>query len=97
MSLVVCSAAASAEPVAGGDFRRNGGVSHRLYVPSATDGIAGPSVSAGLALGLRGVVRQQLGRRLAPTLTMGVNDSTSVSLLAAPGKGAMVVLQSTGW
>jgi hypothetical protein len=94
VSLSVACAAASAEPVAGGDFRRNGGVSHRLYVPSATDG---KSVAAGVALGLRGVVRQQLGQRLAPTVTMGLNRSTSVSVLAAPGKGAMVVLQSTGW
>jgi hypothetical protein len=95
--LALSCAAAWANNSTGGELRRNGGVSHRLYVMSSTEPVGGTAVSAGMAIGLRGVVRRQLGLPVAPALTMGLGSNSSVSVLAGPNKAAMVVLQATGW
>jgi hypothetical protein len=77
----------------GGELQRNGAVSHRLYVPSAANDMLDQRATAGIALGLRGPLRQQLGPA-APMVSIDLARSAQLSVLAAPGKGAMLVLQA---
>ena len=75
-------------------LQRNGGLARHLWEPAfASTQVAGLPFSAGLAVGLRGAVRDQLDTRVAPTLTLQTGARSSVSLLAAGGRGAMLVLQ----
>lgn len=82
-----------AGPLLGGDLQRNGAVSHRLYVPAGAATVVDSRVGAGIALGLKGPLRQQLGAA-APALSFGVTPGTRLSVLAVPGKGAALVLQT---
>jgi hypothetical protein len=95
----LCSLSASlrAEPLSGfGELRRNGEVSTRLFVPKGASRLADERVSAGLAVGLKGPLRQQMGP-VAPSLSMRLSAGSKLSVLAAPGRGAMLVLQAPGW
>jgi len=82
-----------AGPLPGGELQRNGEVSRHLYVPSVTDALLDNRVAAGIALGLRGTLRQQLGPA-APAVSFDLTPNARVSVLAAPGKGAMLLLQT---
>ncbi|MCW5667217.1 MAG: hypothetical protein KIT35_25550 [Piscinibacter sp.] len=93
--LLLGAAAAQAEPwLDADDLQRNGAVSRRLWSPeSASVTWGGVRLSAGVALGLRGPLQAQLGRRHTPALTMELGARSSVSLL--PGNdGAMLVWQT---
>lgn len=87
---------AGAAPLFGGDdLQRNGAVSRHLWKPDfATVEAGGFRVSAGVALGLRGALTSQLGRRATPMLTMELNPRSSLSLLPGDSGGAMLVLQT---
>jgi hypothetical protein len=98
----LCGAAASlhAEPTAAGtslgalgELRHNDELSLVLFVPK---GAADERVSAGLAVGLKGAVRQQMGL-VAPSVSVRVGETAKLSVLAAPGHGAMLVLHAAGW
>ncbi len=92
--LLLASVAAQAEPWLDSDeLQRNGAVSRRLWKPDiASADWGGVRVSAGVALGLRGPLQDQLGRRHTPALTMEFGARNSLSLL--PGNdGAMLVWQ----
>lgn len=94
-ALLLCAAAAQAEPwLDADDLQRNGAVSRRLWKPDvASAEIGGVRVSAGVALGLRGNLQEQLGRRHTPALTVDWGSRSTVSLL--PGNdGAMLVWQT---
>lgn len=89
------SAAAAAAPEReDGSLRRNGEVSRRLWTPEFAQG---RGVSVGLALGLRGAVRQHLDRPVAPAITFELGDRAQLSVIAAPNRGAMVLLQAPAW
>ncbi|MBX3604053.1 MAG: hypothetical protein KF788_02210 [Piscinibacter sp.] len=93
--LLLASAGAWAEPwFERDDLQRNGHVSRHLWQPEgATAEIAGLRVSAGLAIGLRGAVHSNLGRRYTPALMVDLGQRSSLSLL--PGNdGAMLVWQT---
>jgi len=93
--LLLGAAAAQAEPwLDSDDLQRNGAVSRRLWTPESTSvKWGGVRLSAGVALGLRGTLKEQLGRRHTPALTMELGARSSVSLL--PGNdGAMLVWQT---
>lgn len=83
-------------PLFGGDdLQRNGAVSRHLWKPDfATVEAGGLRVSAGVALGLRGALKSQLGRRATPMLTMELSPRSSLSLLPGDSGGAMLVLQT---
>lgn len=87
---------AGAAPLFGGDdLQRNGAVSRHLWKPDfATVEAGGLRVSAGVALGLRGALKSQLGRRATPMLTLELNQRSSLSLLPGDSGGAMLVLQT---
>lgn len=83
-----------AAPSSDDEFRRNGAVSHRLWAPhAARTEVAGAPVSLGLALGLRGQLRTQLGARVAPALLFELDRRSSMALLASGRGGAMLVWQ----
>lgn len=82
-----------AGPLLGGELQRNGALSHHLYVPSGAAAVLDNRVGAGIALGLKGPLRQQLGAA-APAFSFSVTAKTSLSVLAVPGKGAALVLQT---
>lgn len=76
------------------EFRRNGAVSRHLWAPQATrTELAGMPVSLGVALGLRGPLRDQLGVRVAPAVHLALDKRSSMSLLASGKGGAMLVWQ----
>lgn len=87
---------ARAEPLFGADeLQRNGVVSRHLWTPDfATAEAGGMRFSAGVALGLRGSLQANLGRRATPMLTMQIDRRSSLSLLPAGSSGAMLVLQT---
>jgi len=86
--------AVCAEPSSDDEFRRNGAVSRHLWAPQATRGeLAGMPVSLGLALGLRGPLRDQLGARVAPAVQFELDRHSSMALLASGRGGAMLVWQ----
>lgn len=93
---LLTSIAAFADTLAqpAGTLQANGEVSRRLWVPEFAQG---RRVSAGLALGLRGSVRQQLDSRVAPAVTLRLDDEASVSVIGAPGRGVMLVWQGRPW
>ena len=91
----VAGSAAWAGPWGDSDeLQRNGAVSRRLWKPEvASVEWGGMRVSAGVALGLRGPLQDQLGRRHTPALTLDLGGRSSLSLL--PGNdGAMLVWQA---
>lgn len=94
-ALLLGSVAAQAEPWFDKDeLQRNGAVSRRLWKPDmASADWGGVRISAGVALGLRGPLQEQLGRRHTPALTLDFGARSSLSLL--PGNdGAMLVWQT---
>lgn len=98
-ALLLSGVAAHAEPWLDSDeWQRNGAVSRRLWKPDiASADWGGVRVSAGVALGLRGPLQDQLGRRHTPALTMefGTEFGTRSSLSLLPGNdGAMLVWQT---
>lgn len=88
----ICTAS-RAGPLPGGELQHNGEVSRRLYVPSVADALLDSRMAAGIALGLKGPLRQQLGHA-APAVSFDVSPNAKVSVLATPGKGAMLLLQT---
>jgi hypothetical protein len=93
--LLLAGATAHAEPwFERDDLQRNGAVSRHLWQPEvASAQVAGLRVSAGVAIGLRGAVQSNLGRRYTPALTVHTGQRSSLSLL--PGNdGAMLVWQT---
>jgi hypothetical protein len=95
-ALLAVAAPASAAPLFGGDdLQRNGALSRHVWTPGLASGeIADVRVSAGIALGLRGGVRDNLGRSVAAAFTLHLPRGSSVSLLPAGDRGAMLVLQT---
>lgn len=92
--LAVAMPALSAPLEADTEWQRNGAVSRHLWVPGfARLDIAGVQLRPGLALGLRGSVRDNLGRRFAPAFTVDLGQHRSVALLHAGDRGAMIVFQ----
>jgi len=86
--------AAFAEPSYDDEFRRNGAVSRHLWAPQAArTEVAGMPVSLGLALGLRGPLRDQLGVSVAPALQFELDRHSNIALLASGRGGAMLVWQ----
>lgn len=76
------------------EWQRNGGVSRHLWVPKfARMDIAGLQLRPGFALGLRGSVQANLGRRLTPAFTVELGQQRSIALLHAGDRGAMIVFQ----
>lgn len=76
------------------EFRRNGAVSRHLWAPQAArTEIAGQPVAFGVALGLRGPLRDQLGVRVAPAVHFALDRRSSMALLASGKGGAMLVWQ----
>ncbi len=84
--------ATAAEPLfSGDDVAPNGEVSRRIWKPDFASAEAGGTrLSVGLALGLRGMVRDGLGRRATPALVMAFREGSSIALLPA-GSQAMLV------
>lgn len=94
IALLGAGTAAWAEPGSDDEFRRNGAVSRHLWAPQAArTEVAGMPVSLGLALGLRGHVRSQLGSRIAPAVHFELDRRSNLSLLASGKGGAMLVWQ----
>src|SRR5262245_32332576 len=99
-SLVLLGAAAAgsaaAAPLFGGDeLERNGAISRHLWTPDlARHEIAGLRVSTGLALGLRGAIRDNLGRNVTPAIAIELRSGSTVALLPAGERGAMLVFQT---
>jgi hypothetical protein len=97
LTLALMSAAGPAlcgEPSSDDEFRRNGAVSRHLWAPQATrTELAGVPVSLGVALGLRGQLRDQLGVRVAPAVHFELDRRSSMALLASGKGGAMLVWQ----
>jgi len=87
--------AAAAPPLdVGEELRRNGAISRHFWAPEATTAdVAGARVSAGVALGLRGPLRNQLGARLAPSIQFAFDRRSSLSVLASGRGGAAIVWQ----
>lgn len=87
---------AAAAPLFGeDDLQRNGAVSRHYWKPNFAEGRAGGvHFSAGLAIGLKDAARTQLQRSVAPALVMDLGPRSSVSLLPAGGRGAMIMLQT---
>lgn len=76
------------------EWQRNGAVSRHLWVPGfARLDIAGMQFRPGLALGLRGSVQANLGRRFTPAIMVDLGQHRSVALLHAGDRGAMIVFQ----
>jgi len=96
-TLAVFCMPARAMPLFGADdLQRNGAISRYVWKPDMGKAeVVGLRVSAGLALGLKGAMQTNLGRGVTPALTMNIGSRSSVSLLAAGGRGAMLVLQTT--
>lgn len=91
----LCVPAAAAPLFGGDDLQRNGAVSRHLWTPDVANGrVANLRLSAGVALGLREHLRNNLGRSVAPAFTLHLDPDTSVSLLPAGNRGAMLVLQT---
>jgi hypothetical protein len=97
LTLALMAAAGPAlcgEPASDDEFRRNGAVSRHLWAPQATrTELAGVPVSLGVALGLRGHLRDQLGVRVAPAVHFELDRRSSMALLASGKGGAMLVWQ----
>ena len=93
--LLFAAGPASAGPFGIDALERNGALSRHVWEPAfAQVDVGGTKVAAGLAIGLRGPVRDQLDRRIAPALTVDLNRSGSLSLLPARD-GAMLIWQSS--
>lgn len=93
--VVLCVPAAAAPLFGDDDLQRNGAVSRHLWTPDLANGrVANFRVSAGVALGLREHLRNNLGRNVAPAFTLHLGQDSSLSLLPAGNRGAMLVLQT---
>ncbi len=95
-ALLLClHGAVRAEPWLDSDeLQRNGAVSRRLWKPEAASAtLGGMRVSAGMAIGLRGPLQANLGRRHTPALTLETGQRSSLSLLAG-NDSAMLVWQT---
>ncbi|MCW5635789.1 MAG: hypothetical protein KIT17_20805 [Rubrivivax sp.] len=78
----------------GSTFWRHGSVSSRFWAPGAARmELAGGSLSAGLAVGVRGPLRSTLGTRVAPAIVMETSHRSNLTLLATGSGGAMLVWQ----
>ncbi len=94
LALGAASAGWCSEASPDDEFRRNGAVSRHLWAPQATrTELGGMPVSQGVALGLRGPLRDQLGVRVAPAVHLSLDRRSSLSLLASGKGGAMLVWQ----
>lgn len=97
LTLALAGAAGPAlcdEPSSHDEFRRNGAVSSHLWAPQATrTELAGVPTSLGVALGLRGPLRDRLGVRVAPAVHFELDRHSSMALLASGRGGAMLVWQ----
>jgi len=95
--LSIVSAPAVSAPLFGADdLQRNGAVSRHVWTPDFAAGkVAGVRISAGVALGLRDSLQSNLGRSVTPALTFHTSETSSLSLLPAGNRGAMLVLQTT--
>lgn len=92
---VACEQASCAPLFGADDLQRNGAVSRHIWTPDFASGeVMNRRVSAGVALGLRGSIQSNLGRSVAPALTMHLQGGSSISLLPAANRGAMLVLQT---
>lgn len=96
---LICSLAApaafAAPPIEIDGLQRNGALSRHVWRPDfARAEVGGLRVSAGVAIGLRGAVRDNLDRRVAPALSVELDRGASLSLLAGSGSGAMLVWQA---
>ncbi len=94
--LAAVAAGACAAPEGGTDeapvLQRNGAVSRHFWSPGFASGEWGGSrFSAGLAVGLRGPVRDNLGRGVAPALSWQLEGRARLSLLARGDRGVMLV------
>jgi len=91
---LVLGAAASpaAEPwFASDELSPNGEVSRRLWKPEfASTQAGGWRLSAGVALGLRGSLRERLGRRATPALVLALREGSSLALLPASDRTMLV-------
>ena len=96
MVFAACAAHATPDrPFGLDDLQRNGAVSRHLWAPAdAIIDIAGHPVSAGIAIGLRGGLRSNLGVAVAPALSMRIGERSSMSLLAGGNGAVMLVLQT---
>ena len=93
---VICMTANPAPLFGADELQRNGAVSRHVWTPNfATAEMGGLRVSAGIALGLKGAIQSNLGRNVTPALTLELGSRSSVSLLPAGGRGAMLVVQTT--
>jgi hypothetical protein len=88
---------AGAAPLLGDDdLRRNGAVSRHLWSPDAASvDVAGIRVSAGLAVGLRGPLRSQLGTPLAPAIHFALDSRSGICILSSGRRGAAILWQVT--
>lgn len=78
------------------ELQRNGALSRHLWAPSCCrSSLGGLPLSVGLAIGLRGGVRANLGQSVAPALSLQLGARSHLSLLAGDKGGGMLVLQST--
>lgn len=94
MLLSLAAPAAWAGPIEIEGLERNGALSRRVWKPEfAKAEVGGLKVSAGVAIGLRGAVRANLDRSVAPALSVDLAHRGSLSLLPARD-GAMLVWQS---
>lgn len=94
--LAAAAAGATAAPEGGAGeapvLQRNGAVSRHFWSPAFASGEWGGSrFSAGLAVGLRGPVRDNLGGGIAPALTWQLEGRARLSVLARGERGVMLV------
>jgi hypothetical protein len=80
-----------------GKVRDGGAVARRiLQLEGMSTNVAGMRLTPGVAFGLRGSVRDNMSRSIAPALQLQVKPGLSMALLPASGSGAtMLVLQIT--
>ncbi|HET9643755.1 MAG TPA: hypothetical protein VFP68_10465 [Burkholderiaceae bacterium] len=97
--VAVCAcASAHADPLADiGNVRDGGAVARRiLQLDGISTNVAGMRLTPGVAFGLRGTVRDNMSRSIAPALQLQIRQGLSMALLPAAGSGAtMLVLQIT--
>ncbi|MDH4050255.1 MAG: hypothetical protein OEU93_01665 [Rubrivivax sp.] len=95
LALAIAASAAGASTWAeDAGLERNGLTSRHAWKPDfARFRVAGLSMRPGLALGLRGNVKTQLGLAVVPALSVDLGQGGSMSLLHAGSRGAMLLFQ----
>lgn len=94
--IVSGTAALAAPPVDVDGLPRNGALSRTLWSPDAgRQDLMGLRFSAGVAFGLRDAVQAQLGRRVAPAVSLELGPSSRLSLLPGDRGSRMLVLHTT--